>query len=125
MASLPERVASVEAREKDSQRRIEGMHRTLYGDHGNGGLQADVAAVTTSHRQHVGATDKALDRQTRVLVGDRGDDGLIGDVARLKKEAEARKWLFRVVLSAVVTQAAALLVILVKWIIDNAPRGGS
>lgn len=113
MAVLGERLAALEAREADRDRRIDGHAKTLYGAAGNGGLQQDVHAVALSHTAHVKATDQALDKMTSVLVGagTPGADGLVGDVGRLTAAAKLRSRLLWLFLGAAVAEATALAIL--------------
>ncbi len=110
-SSLAERVAAIEARDIDRDRRLEGHHKTLFGGEGNGGMVSDVRTVTISHHNHVKATDKALDSVTKALVGENGDNGLIGDVGRWKRASAARARLFWILLTAACGEGLAFLVV--------------
>lgn len=115
MAALPERVAGLEAREHDRDRRVDGHGRTLYGVHGNGGLQADVQQLMLSHNAHVKETAAFGERHTRILTGDGDKDlGLVGDVAVLMRDRENRSKLLWILAAAAAAEGFTLLVLLLQ-----------
>lgn len=85
MPSLVERIAALEAHDRDQDRRLDGHHKTLFGAEGNGGQVADVKAVTVSHANLAKATEGFTERVETILVGEDGDAGLVGDVSAMKR----------------------------------------
>ncbi len=114
MASVPERLAAIEAREEDRDRRLAGIQRSLYGEDGVNGLSGDFRALAVSQANHMAATEKAMDRFTIILVGEDGKDGLLQDVAELLRQARVRRKVFWLVAGALVAESTAFAFILLR-----------
>lgn len=114
MASSLERIAiRTAARADEHERRIGGHDRTLYGAHGNGGLQADVHQFALSHNAHVKATDATLAKAIPLL------DLVATDVERLNRAAKNRSRFFWIVATAAVAEAMALLFITIRYVLEK------
>ncbi len=114
MASIVERIARLEADCRNLTTKVEGQGRTLYGVEGNGGLQADVRAVTVSHANFTKATASALGRLEKFLVGDDGTGGILADVAAIKRRDAFQRRLLWILGGAAGTELIALVVLGIK-----------
>ena len=99
---LPERVARLEAECKNLERRVSGHGGSLFGTHGNGGIQNDINAMRAEMSKFIRDSTATMDRFEMLLVGDQGDGGLVKDVSDLKALVRRVSWLAKALGAAVI-----------------------
>lgn len=83
-----ERLATAEAELRDLRRRVDGHAGTLFGTHGNGGVNAEVQTVSLELSHHIKDEAKVADQTATLLVGEDGKGGLVADQSKDRKDLD-------------------------------------